>query len=91
MLSRFIKCRFASKIDAHMVKEKDAKRDMILKDSKAVFSKDRKSKKFTLIDIKIPDLNKPKSEYFIFDKNTVPVPRDVYVPPLTKSMKTKIQ
>ena len=88
---------FSSKM--HQVKEKDFNRDKIYSDNKTIFSKDKRSKKFKMIDVKIPDINPPKSNYYMYDKNTVQVPRyeiiftnrDVYVAPLKRAVKLRLQ
>lgn len=59
----------------HTIKEKDYKRENIYYESTSVFSKEKGSKKYKLLDVKVPDINSQKTEFYIFDKNTVPVPR----------------
>lgn len=63
---------------AHSVKEKDVKTDYIYYENKTVFSKDKSSKKYKLLDVKVPDINAKKTEFFVFDKVTVPVPRSIW-------------
>lgn len=59
----------------HAIKERDMKKDSVYYESSSVFSKEKGSKKYKLLDVKVPDINAEKTEFYIFDKNTVPVPR----------------
>ncbi|CAD8073093.1 unnamed protein product [Paramecium primaurelia] len=75
----------------HFVKEKDAKTDYVYYEQKTVFSKEKGNKKYKLLDVKVPDINVKKTQFYVFDKNTVPVPRQVYTAPLRKYVKQKLQ